>query len=82
MSDHAHFAADPGLMADLATDEPLIAVEMNNGDVVSVPIIWLMSQEAWTTVYSPNGQTKGRTDIDGTFFARSVRRVDIRRILG
>ena len=72
----------PSVTYPLPTDDVLIAVELNNGDVVSVQVKWLIGLGEWTVAYRPNGETIGREDIDSKFFARSVRRSDIRRILG
>lgn len=72
----------------MKTDEPLIAVEMHTGDIVHVPIKWLMSGEPpwnsdWTIAYHPNGDAMTRHNkMDDMEFARSVRRQDVKRILG
>lgn len=70
------------------TDEPLVAVEMDNDDIVYVPIKWLMSMgepwsAPWTVAYHINGEAMTRWDrFEDKEFLRSVRRTDIRRILG
>jgi len=73
---------------EMRTDEPLIAVETDKGDIVHVPIKWLMGGEPpwnaeWTVAYHVSGDAMTRVDkIEGREFLRSVRRTDVKEILG
>ena len=66
------------------TDEPMIAVQLYNGDIVHVPTKWLtISDTPWSHAYHLDGTMMGRVSLaNGRFFGRAVLRTDIEVILG
>lgn len=66
------------------TDDPLIAVELYDGDIVHVSSRWLTIEDSsWAFAYRLDGYMMGRVDrVGNRFFGRVILRRDIQRPLG